>query len=440
MNNFNFQEKCNMSSKKFKLSKKFIFFFSLLLFLTICLIYSANISTLPDNVILFYGENLNLKTLYGISLEETYSSSPGLISISTDASIQASSEFISENNVKTGKSIVTLKLFGAIPVKDISINVIPTTEVIPLGNVVGLKLYTNGVLVVGMSEINGKDNVKYKPYESTGIEEGDMIVEINEKSITCTNDLISTVKAYGEHELSLKYIRDGNVLETTITPIKTSNNEYKLGLWVRDTAAGIGTATFYDPSTGMFASLGHGILDVDTENLLDISYGEFITTTISSLVKGEKGKPGKIQGTIDSGISLGTIYKNTEFGVFGIMKDISALNIDTSKTYPIALRNEIEVGPATIMCTLENNVRKEYSIEIEKIFINNNENNKSMQLKITDPELLNTTGGIIQGMSGSPIIQNGKVVGALTHVLVSEPTQGYGVFADLMIKQSIEIE
>ena len=122
------------------------------------------------------------------------------------------------------------------------------------------------------------------------------------------------------------------------------------------------------------------------------------------------------------------------------MKDISSLNIDTSKTYPIALRSEIEPGPATIMCTLENNIRKEYSIEIEQIFVNNNKNNKSMQLKITDPKLLETTGGIIQGMSGSPIIQNGKIIGALTHVLVSNPTEGYGVFADLMVKQSIEIE
>lgn len=422
---------------KFKIAKKFFAFFYLLIFLIVCLMYTSNISNLPDSVILFYGEDLNFKTLFGITLEETYSSSPNLISINNDDSIQASSEFVSSDNSKTGTSVVTLKLFGTIPLKDISINVIPNTEVVPLGNVVGLKLYTNGVLVVGMSEVNGEDNQKYKPYESTGIEEGDMIIEINETVITCTNDLISTVKSFGDEALTMKFVRDGNVLETTITPIKTSNNEYKLGLWVRDTAAGIGTATFYDPSSGMFACLGHGILDVDTEDLLDISYGEFITTNITSIVKGEKGNPGKIQGTIDSGVTLGTIYKNTEFGVFGIMDNVSSLNIDTSKAYPVALRDEIEVGPATIMCTLENNVRKEYSIEIEKIFVNNNENNKSMQLKITDSELLNTTGGIIQGMSGSPIIQNDKVVGALTHVLVSEPTQGYGVFADLMIKQSI---
>ena len=428
------------SQQKFRITKKFIFFFCLLTFLIISLMYASNISALPDDVILFYGENLNLNTLFGISLEETYSSTPGLISIETNTSIQASSKYVAKDNLKSGKSIVTLKLFRTVPIKEISVNVIPITEVVPLGNVVGLKLYTNGVLVVGMSEIDGKNNTKYKPYESTGIKEGDMIIELNKTAITCTNDLIRTVETAGNKALSLKYVRDGNVLETTITPIKNSQNEYKLGLWVRDTAAGIGTATFYDPSTGTFACLGHGILDIDTEELLDISYGEFITTNITSLKKGEKGVPGKIQGTIDSGVSLGTIYKNTNFGVFGIMKDISSLNIDTTKKYPIALRNEIKTGPAKIICTLKNNVRKEYNIEIEKIFINNNENNKSMQVKITDSELLETTGGIIQGMSGSPIIQNGKVIGALTHVLVSDPTHGYGVFADLMVKQSIETD
>ena len=437
---FSENNKTNRSTKQFHITKKLIFFSCLLLFLVVCLMYVSNISTIPDDVILFYGENLNLNTLFGISLEETYSSSPGLISIEPNTSIQASSGYVAENNTKTGKSIVTLKLFRTVPIKEISVNVIPITEVVPLGNVVGLKLYTNGVLVVGMSEIDGSGNKKYKPYENTGIKEGDMIIEINRTAITCTNDLIRTVESAGNKELSLKYVRDGNVLETTITPIKNAKNEYKLGLWVRDTAAGIGTATFYDPSTGTFACLGHGILDIDTEELLDISYGEFITTHITSLIKGEKGIPGKIQGTIDSGVSLGTIYKNTNFGVFGIMQDISSLNIDTTKKYPIALRNEIKTGPATIMCTLKNNVRKEYNIEIEKVFINNNENNKSMQVKITDPELLETTGGIIQGMSGSPIIQNGKVIGALTHVLVSDPTHGYGVFADLMVKQSIETD
>lgn len=277
----------NISIKKINFSKKFFIFFFFLAFLITCLIYTSSISNMPDNVILFYGEDFNFKTLYGISLEETYSSSPGLISINTDYSIQTSSTDVVSDNTKAGTSVVTLKLFGAIPIKDISINIIPTSEVIPLGNVVGLKLYTNGVLVVGMSEVNGEDNLMHKPYESTGIEEGDMIIEINEKDISCTNDLISTVETFGEQELSVKFVRDGNVLETSITPIKTSSNEYKLGLWVRDTAAGIGTASFYDPSTGMFACLGHGILDIDTEELLDISYGEFITTNITSIVKGE---------------------------------------------------------------------------------------------------------------------------------------------------------
>ena len=222
--------KTNQSTKQFHITKKLIFFSCLLLFLVVCLMYVSNISTIPDDVILFYGENLNLNTLFGISLEETYSSSPGLISIEPNTSIQASSGYVAENNTKTGKSIVTLKLFRTVPIKEISVNVIPITEVVPLGNVVGLKLYTNGVLVVGMSEIDGSGNKKYKPYENTGIKEGDMIIEINRTAITCTNDLIRTVESAGNKELSLKYVRDGNALETTITPIKNAKNDWLLSL------------------------------------------------------------------------------------------------------------------------------------------------------------------------------------------------------------------
>lgn len=190
---------------------------------------------------------------------------------------------------------------------------------------------------------------------------------------------------------------------------------------------------------GTFAALGHGIQDVDTEQLLDIATGDFVTTKIVSIKKGEKGNPGKIQGSIENSTKVGEVYKNTEFGVYGKVTNVSALNIDISKAMEIATRDEIETGKATILCTLEDNKTKEYEIEIEKIYKNNDTNNKSMLVKVTDKELIEKTGGIIQGMSGSPIIQNGKVIGALTHVLVNNPEKGYGVFADLMIKQAREI-
>ncbi len=201
----------------------------------------------------------------------------------------------------------------------------------------------------------------------------------------------------------------------------------------------MGTVTFYEPSTKTFGALGHGITDIDTEELINIASGEFVTTRVLNIVKGESGNPGKIQGTVENQKNIGKIYRNTQFGIYGMVENLGALNIDTSKEMEVALREEIKLGKASILCSLDNQKVQEYDIEIEKIYKENNYNNKSMQIKVTDQRLLDKTGGIIQGMSGSPIIQNGKFVGAVTHVLVNNPKEGYGVFGDIMLKQAKEI-
>ena len=416
-----------------KTNKKLILGTILLSILLICLIYVTNITSIPENIIIFQGEKLNLNTLLGISLK---TEDKNIETIQNSKIIQTSSN-LALNEEYTGKVNLSVNLFG-MKVKDVTLNVLETTEVVPLGELVGLKLYTNGVLVVGMSEISGIDKNTYKPYENTGIIEGDMIVQINENSVTNTEELIECVNNSKGKEVSIKYVRSGEIIKTYIKPIETAKDDYKLGLWVRDAAAGVGTISFYEPESGLFASLGHGIIDVDTLKLLDISTGEFVTTNIVSIIKGEKGNPGKIQGSVENQKTIGEVYKNTEFGVFGKVSNTSVLNEDLSKTIKVASRNEIKKGKATIMCTLENNKKEEYEVEIEKIFANNNEDNKSMLLKITDEKLLEKTGGIIQGMSGSPIIQNGRLIGVLTHVLVSDPTVGYGVFADLMVEKMKE--
>ena len=251
----------------------------------------------------------------------------------------------------------------------------------------------------------------------------------------CTADLVQTVNSSQGEEISVEYVREGNKYETNIKPSKTVNNEYKLGLWVRDAAAGVGTISFYEPNTGMYGALGHGIIDVDTEELITIAKGELVTTNIIDVVKGEKGKAGEIRGSIHNQKKVGQVYKNTAFGIYGKMENLTSLNINLANAIEVATRDEIKEGPAKIICTLENNKTEEYEIEIQKIMKNNNTNNKSMILKVTDSRLLEKTGGIVQGMSGSPIIQNGKFCGAVTHVLVNDPTSGYGVFADLMLKQ-----
>ncbi len=400
--------------------KKILKMLLLVFFLMIIYVYVLAIEKIPSKITLFEGEDINLKTVLGINFNYA-------------DTIETSS---SEGNKKN----IQVSFLDNIPIKNVDVNVIPKTKVIPLGNIAGVKLYTNGVLVVGMSEIEGKDNQRYKPYVNTGIEEGDTIIKVNNKEINSTDDLIETVNQSKGNKIKINYIHEKETKECSITPVETINKEYKIGLWVRDSAAGVGTITFYEPSNKTFGALGHGITDIDTNELINIASGEFITTKILNITKGEVGTPGKIQGTIDNQTNIGTISKNTKFGIYGKVDNLSSINIDKSKEMDVALRDEIKQGKATILCSLDNQTPQEYEIEIEKIFKDNNYDNKSMQIKVTDERLLNKTGGIIQGMSGSPIIQNGKFVGAITHVLVNNPQEGYGVFADIMLKKASEIE
>ncbi len=403
-------------------------FFKILLILTliIILVYVSNVTSIPDNLILMQGEELNIKTMFGLNLAN-----------SSGQTIEAMASDTEKISKEVGKLDLSLNL-GNFSLKDVTVNVIPNTVVIPGGEAIGLRLYTSGVLVVGMSEIVGTDNKSYSPYKDSGLQEGDMIVKIDDKAITCTSDLITKVNECNGNSVEITYVRDGNNYITEIKPTKTEENEYKLGLWVRDAAAGVGTITYYDPESQMFGALGHGILDIDTDQLIDIAKGEVITSKILSIVKGEKGKPGEVQGSIDNGKVIGEVYKNTNFGIYGKLTDVSL--IEGGKTLEVMPRDEVKLGKATIICTLDDNKREEYEIEIEKLYTSTNRNNKNMIIKVTDKRLLEKTGGIIQGMSGSPILQDGKFVGAVTHVMVNNPEKGYGIFADTMLKQMKEVE
>lgn len=382
--------------------------------------YVYNIAAIPQSIILSEGENINFKLALGLELQN---------------SDDYEATWVSNNLTKSkvGNNKVELKLFNSIAVKDINVSVIPTTTVIPVGKAIGMKLYTKGVLVVGMSEIENEERIKEKPYENSGIEEGDSIIAINNEEINTTDELIQQVNNSNGESLKIKYVKDDKILETSIVPVKTKE-DYKIGLWVRDAAAGIGTLTFYEPSTNMFMSLGHGIIDIDTEEIVDISKGELVTANILSIIKGEKNKPGEIKGSITKGVAIGDIYKNTKMGVYGNVKNRQYIDT-TYNEMEVAERSEIKTGKATILCQLDSGTPQEYQIEIERIYSNNNTDNKSMLIKITDEELLNKTGGIIQGMSGAPIMQNGKFIGAVTNVLVKDPTKGYAIFGDLLIKQ-----
>lgn len=362
----------------------------ILMILMIMYIYIASITLLPKTILLMQGDNLNLHALWGIGIKEIENSNPNIGEYRQGRMIQASSGAEESKVEEIGKIDLSFDLFHSIPLKQVSVNVIPKTKVIPLGNAIGLKLYTEGVLIVGMSSIEGQ-----KPYENTGIKEGDRIISINDVKVGSTEDLIETVNASQGREITIKYKRDTQEETTSMIPVKTEENEYKLGLWVRDAAAGVGTASFYVPSTGMFASLGHGITDIDTGDLITIANGELVTTNIVSIQKGEKGNPGEIKGSIEGSSKIGEVAKNTSFGIFGTISSKNRLG-NLTEEMEVLSRNQIKTGKAEIICELEQGKKQNYEIEIQKIYTNNQKDNKSMLIKITDSELLEKTGGIIQ--------------------------------------------
>jgi len=376
--------------------------------------YIVNISNLQSNIVLLEGEKCCFHVCPFIDVSETSSVSSN-----------------SENRYQ-----IELNLFGKINLKTISVTELKNLEIIPSGEVIGLKLYTNGVLIVGMSEVEDFENNKVKPYEGSEIKEGDTIIQIDEDEIDSVKTLKSVVNKSKGKELKLTVVRDGTTLTSNIIPAKVSKSEYKLGLWVRDAATGVGTLTYYNPDNNQFGALGHGISDSDTGKMIEIDSGELVTSKIISITKGVSGTAGEIRGTILNQPTIGTVVKNTNFGIFGTLNNLENLKIDYSKKMKVALRNEIQEGDASIYCNIDGDEVKEYAIKIEKIYYDNNYDNKSFLIKVTDENLLNKTGGIIRGLSGSPIIQNNKFVGAVTNVVLAKPEIGYGIFADLMIKNS----
>ncbi len=290
------------------------------------------------------------------------------------------------------------------------------------GETVGIKLLATGVLVVGIDR------------DGTELQIGDIILEVNGCKIE-TNSELQEYVALGE-ELELKVSRNEEIKSIKIMPkLSTNSNEYKLGLWVKDSSAGVGTITFYEKETGNFAALGHAITETQNQTILPITTGGITRTEIYSIKKGIPKIPGELKGTL-SNDTLGQIYTNTKNGVFGHIdeKDLYKKNEEIQ----IATKDEIEIGKAYILVTLENNEKKKYEVEIEKIYPNSTDN-KNIALKIVDKELIEKTGGIVQGMSGAPIIQNDKLIGSLTHVLLDDASRGYGVFIERMIEDMSNI-
>ena len=326
-----------------------------------------------------------------------------------------------------GSCSISVKFLGLIPVKQISVNVIEKKQVHLGGETIGIKIDTNGILVLGTGSINGRDGQQHEPAKNI-VQSGDYIYKINHVNVSTKEELSNELSEIIQKKVILTVKRGTEQLDLSLNAIDTEEG-YKLGIWVRDDTQGIGTLTCYD-NDGNFAALGHGISDIDTGTTMNVKDGYICNAGIYQIVKGQKGKPGEISGYLkkDKENQLGTIYQNSKYGIRGTLSKSTDFQ---NRVVEISLKQDIQKGNAEILCQVNGKVEP-YQIKIEKI--NLNEKEKGLVLHVVDRRLLTITGGIIQGMSGSPIIQNDKLIGAVTHVFVNDPTRGYGIFIENMLE------
>ena len=322
-----------------------------------------------------------------------------------------------------------LKLLGLINIKPVSVQVVDRRVVALCGTPFGIKMVTDGVMVVGTGAVTDCNSRAVSPAQTAGIQEGDIILSINGEKISSKKQLTKLVESSAGQPLSLVVRRGEQLTSLHLSPVRSSlDNSYHLGLWVRDSSAGIGTMTFYDPNNGCFAGLGHAICAVDTGQLMPLSQGEIVEASIIGVHAGKSGSPGQLQGAFVANRSIGSLYTNSYNGVYGRLMNQPV----DAQTIPMAQCQEVRQGPVKILTTVSGQKPQLFDACIEKLSLSQDEPTKNMILRITDPDLLELSGGIVQGMSGSPIIQDGMLVGAVTHVFVNDPTRGYGIFAENM--------
>lgn len=376
--------------------------------------------TLPDSFYVAKGNDFAVNTSLAIQAQTMEQ---------TDTVRQAS---VSVSNLET----VSLKLFGVFPIKEVQVEKIDRPMLIPGGTPFGIKMLTDGVMVIALADIDGKEG-SVSPAEQAGIQIGDAILTVGGQTVTCNQDIADIIEGSNGKQVEISLRRDGRAVSVLLTPAySAAGGAYKAGIWVRDSSAGIGTITYYDPESGAFGGLGHPVCDVDTGEILPLGSGEVVAVTIGGVTKGLSGDPGELSGSFISKTPIGRLLLNGETGIFGML-DNAPGELDP---IPMALRQEVRTGPAKIITTISGTKPCEYNVMIEKIDLKDNVITKNMVIKVVDPKLLSMTGGIVQGMSGSPIIQNGRLVGAVTHVFVNDPTKGYGIFCENMYNFSKTLE
>ena len=324
-------------------------------------------------------------------------------------------------------ALVLVGMMGAVPA--LAAESSGPRTLVPVGRAVGVKLFSDGVMVVGFSQVPAAQGESI-PAKECGLREGDVITHINAAEVDTIEAVQAQLAQIGGECMSIRALREGKQIQLTAQAVKCSTDgNYKLGAWLRDSMAGIGTVTYYDPATGAFGALGHGINDVDTAQLMPMESGGVLKATVSDVKKGRRGEPGELHGDLTMDKDIGELERNTSYGIFGTLTGDA---LTDAKPVEVASREQIHTGPALIYANVAGDEVRQYDVEITKLFPKA-EDGRDMMVKVTDPALIAATGGIVQGMSGSPILQDGRIVGAVTHVLIGDSTQGYGISMENML-------
>ncbi len=372
-------------------------------------------AALPDTFYLAGGEELSIASMPFLSARAP---APGRVAAAGDVGADKS-----QNS--------TLMLLGVLPVKTVRTVRGETRTVNVSGAPFGIKMFSDGALVVAFSDLytaQGSEN----PAKQAGLRLGDLIISAGGRPVHSNEELTQAITDAGGAALEIEYLRAGSRCTAVLTPVKDRDTgAWRAGVWVRDSSAGIGTLTFTDPAHRTFAGLGHAISDVDTGEQLALLSGEIVPVTITGCARGAPGAPGELKGEFSGTAALGSVLANDSTGVYGIAQaEIGG------RAYPVAGMQQIALGKAEVLTTLQGSEPTAYEVEIERVNMTAGDPNRNLLLRVTDARLLRSTGGIVQGMSGSPILQNGRLVGAVTHVLVNDPTRGYGIFAQTMLSRA----
>lgn len=418
-------------------------------FLLIFLIIACSVSpqfrhiyALPSQMRVMQGDAALFAVQYPLTVE---------VSANRDYSVilkeAESGDFFSQpvfvESVKSGQATVEFKLLGFIPFKEVQVDILPPLKMIAGGQSIGVVMHSDGVLVVGSSSVVNQEGMEINPAQQAGIRTGDVILAINGQRVRKDIDVAELIDLHGKEGVALEVLlrREQEEFTVKLRPVLCKEtNRFRIGLFVRDSAVGVGTLTFFDPTTATYGALGHVITDGDTNQAIACRDGKIVSASVAEIHLGKAGQPGEKVGSFpEEEAALGNIEKNTRFGIYGKI-NASQRGVFQTELLEVASMNQIEEGPAEILTVVDGQKVERFAIEIERVHMQDYPESKGMVIKVTDERLLAKTGGIIQGMSGSPIVQKGRLVGAVTHVFVHDPTKGYACFMDWMLMEGGLIE